>query len=37
VCVGMMESEYRTVALPRMSALIHHAHPGRERSPEGVG
>ena len=37
VCVGMMESEYRTVALPRMSALIRPADAGQERSPEGVG
>jgi RimJ/RimL family protein N-acetyltransferase len=37
VCVGMMESEYRTVALPRMSALIRGPDPGQERSPEGVG
>ena len=37
VCVGMMESEYRTVALPRMSALIRGTDPGQERSPEGVG
>jgi diamine N-acetyltransferase len=37
VCVGMIESEFRTVALPRMSALIRRADEGRERSPEGVG
>jgi RimJ/RimL family protein N-acetyltransferase len=36
VCIGMMESEYRTVALPRMNALIRPANPGPERLPEGV-
>ena len=37
VCVGMMESEYRTVALPRMNALMRPADPRQEQSPEGVG
>jgi RimJ/RimL family protein N-acetyltransferase len=36
VCVGMMESEYRTVALPRMNALIRTADSKSERPPEGV-
>jgi diamine N-acetyltransferase len=37
VCVGMMESEYRTVAVPRMSALIRPLDPMQQRSAEGVG
>jgi diamine N-acetyltransferase len=36
VCVGMMESEYRTVALPRMNALLRAADDGRNALPEGV-
>jgi diamine N-acetyltransferase len=37
VCVGMIESEYRTVAVPRMSALIRPLDATQDRSPEGVG
>ena len=37
VCVGMMANEYRTVALPRMSALLRGPDAVQERSPEGVG
>jgi RimJ/RimL family protein N-acetyltransferase len=37
VCIGMMESEYKTVALPRMNALMRVAVDEQGAPPEGVG
>jgi diamine N-acetyltransferase len=37
VCIGMMESEYRSVALPRMEALIGGTDQGTGSVPEGAG
>ena len=37
VCVGMMENEFRTIALPRIRALMRVPETIQGRSPEGVG
>jgi len=37
VCVGMLESEYRTVALPRMNALMRGGIHEQGTHQEGVG